>query len=191
MGGNTASAIGEGVYEVFRDDTMSERTIPLANGHSAGDNTPSGRCPDEGSPVANMASGGRVAVLVFNGETPQAMHERILEGFSFSILTRFEKESHLPKDAIRAVMHLPDRTLARRKDAGRLSSEESERLYRLITLFRLAVGLFNSDRAAATQWLQTPRPALGGHTPLALAQTEVGAKQVETLIGQLEHGVIV
>jgi len=141
--------------------------------------------------VANTASGGRVAVLVFNGETPQAMHERILEGFSFSVLTRFEKESQLPKDAIRAVMHLPDRTLARRKDAGRLTSEESERLYRLITLFRLAVGLFNGDRTAATQWLQTPRPALGGQTPLGLAQTEVGAKQVETLIGQLEHGVIV
>jgi putative toxin-antitoxin system antitoxin component (TIGR02293 family) len=166
-------------------------TIPLAVGHSAGDNTPSGRLASEGVPVANRASNGQVAVLVFNGETPQAMHERILEGFPFSVLTRFEKESHLPKDSILTVMHLPERTHARRKDAGRLSSEESERLYRLITLFRSAVGLFNGDRDAATQWLQTPRPALGGQTPLALAQTEVGAKQVETLIRQLEHGVIV
>lgn len=28
----------------------------------------------------------------------------------------------------------------------------------------------------ATQWLQTRRPALGGHTPLELAQTEVGGE---------------
>jgi uncharacterized protein (DUF2384 family) len=38
-------------------------------------------------------------------------------------------------------------------------------------------------------WLRSPNRALGGESPLALSKTEVGAREVENLIGRLEHGV--
>jgi putative toxin-antitoxin system antitoxin component (TIGR02293 family) len=120
---------------------------------------------------------------------PQAVHDRILEGFPYAALERFERESQLPREVVQEVIQLPARTLARRKDSGRLSPEESERLYRLASLFSKAVELFETDVLAAREWMRTPRPALGNRTPVELAKTEVGARQVEDLIGRLGHGV--
>jgi uncharacterized protein (DUF2384 family) len=52
-----------------------------------------------------------------------------------------------------------------------------------------AVELFNGDVPEAVAWLRRPRRALAGHTPLAYSGTELGAREVENLIGQLEYGV--
>ena len=49
--------------------------------------------------------------------------------------------------------------------------------------------LFEGDADAARRWLRAPQTALGGEPPLGLASTEVGSRQVEDLITQLEHGV--
>jgi len=38
-------------------------------------------------------------------------------------------------------------------------------------------------------WLTSAQPALGGAVPLDLAKSEVGAREVERLVGRLEHGV--
>ena len=79
---------------------------------------------------------------------------------------------------------------SRRKSKGKFTPEESERLLRLGTVFEQAVELFEGDRAAALRWLTAPRKALEGKTPLAYARTELGAREVEDLIGRLEHGVV-
>jgi putative toxin-antitoxin system antitoxin component (TIGR02293 family) len=56
-------------------------------------------------------------------------------------------------------------------------------------LFANTLELFEGDRDAATDWLTTAQPALGGIVPLDLAKSEVGAREVERLVGRLEHGV--
>ena len=61
----------------------------------------------------------------------------------------------------------------------------------LASLFRKAIDLFHGDDESAMRWLKSPRPALGGETPLELAKTDIGARQVETLIEQVRHGVFV
>jgi putative toxin-antitoxin system antitoxin component (TIGR02293 family) len=104
-------------------------------------------------------------------------------------LERFRKTSLLPLDVILRVVQLPPRTLARRKARNKLSGPESERLVRLSFVFDKAVELFEGDPEAARQWLRSPAPALGGLTPLAAVETELGAQEVESLIGRLEHGV--
>lgn len=80
------------------------------------------------------------------------------------------------------------RTLARRKQAGRLRKDESERLYRLRQLFERAVEVFENDEAAR-RWFRSPQAALGGSTPLAFADVEPGAREVERLLGRIEQGV--
>jgi putative toxin-antitoxin system antitoxin component (TIGR02293 family) len=62
-------------------------------------------------------------------------------------------------------------------------------LLRASRLFGRTLELFEGDRDAATEWLTTAQPALGGARPIDLANTDVGAREVETLIGRLEHGV--
>jgi uncharacterized protein (DUF2384 family) len=35
----------------------------------------------------------------------------------------------------------------------------------------------------------SPQPALGGETPIDVARTELGSREVENLAGRVEHGV--
>jgi putative toxin-antitoxin system antitoxin component (TIGR02293 family) len=110
-------------------------------------------------------------------------------GFSFKTLHVLESRSGLALSRLASVIGIPERTLARRKASGRLTSEESERLLRISAVFEDAVDLFEGDVAAAVNWLTTPRKALGDRPPLAYARTEPGAREVENLIGRLEHGI--
>lgn len=87
------------------------------------------------------------------------------------------------------IVNIPRRTLLRRREEGRLSSEESERLVRASRVFAKALSLFEGDRAGAVAWLGERRSALGGEPPFALLRNDVGAREVEALIDRLEYGV--
>lgn len=117
------------------------------------------------------------------------LHQRVKEGLSFAALERLRRAMGLPAHTFAGILHVPLRTLQRRKEEGRLRTDESDRLVRLARLFGGAIQLFEGDAAAARPWLESPLAALGGSAPLDLAQTEPGAGEVETLIGRLEHGV--
>jgi putative toxin-antitoxin system antitoxin component (TIGR02293 family) len=41
----------------------------------------------------------------------------------------------------------------------------------------------------ARRWVNSPQVGLGGAIPLDFAETEVGAREVEDLLGRIEHGV--
>jgi putative toxin-antitoxin system antitoxin component (TIGR02293 family) len=43
--------------------------------------------------------------------------------------------------------------------------------------------------ANARSWLVEPARAFHGECPLDYADTEIGAREVEALLGRLEHGV--
>jgi putative toxin-antitoxin system antitoxin component (TIGR02293 family) len=62
-------------------------------------------------------------------------------------------------------------------------------LLRVSSLFEKSVDLFEGDVAAAVNWLTSPKKALNRQTPLLYARTEVGAREVEDLIGRLDHGI--
>jgi len=70
-----------------------------------------------------------------------------------------------------------------------LTPHESERLLRLALVFEKTVDLFEGNADAARDWLNTSNKALAGESPLAMVETEIGAREVEDLIGRLEHGV--
>ena len=83
---------------------------------------------------------------------------------------------------------IPVSTLTRRKRSGKLSQHESERLYRVIHVFNRAVEVLGSDMAAKN-WITNPVKALDWSTPLAYLETEIGTKEVEAVLGRIEHGV--
>jgi len=121
-------------------------------------------------------------------DTP-TLHARVRAGLSFTALQRLLRVTALPMHVAAAILHIPPRTLQRRRVAGRLQPDESDRLVRLSRIIGKAIELFEGDPEGARQWLGAPVTALGGATPLALSQTEPGALEVERLIGRLEHGV--
>jgi putative toxin-antitoxin system antitoxin component (TIGR02293 family) len=118
-----------------------------------------------------------------------ALIDEVRTGLPFKTLESFSSESGIGVSEIASLIDLPERTLARRKVAGRLTSGESERLLRLSKVFEQAVSLFEGNVPAAVAWLETPKRALGDKSPWTYLQTEIGAREVEDLMGQLEHGV--
>jgi putative toxin-antitoxin system antitoxin component (TIGR02293 family) len=79
-------------------------------------------------------------------------------------------------------------TLHRRKLAGQLAPDESEKVIRFARLFSQAKEVFGG-KEEARQWLAFPQYGLGGAIPLEYARTELGAREVENLLGAIEHGV--
>ena len=93
-------------------------------------------------------------------------------------------------DELAKLIHIPPRTYARRVAAhARLKIPEGERAVRVMRLYDTAKQLFGTHDDTR-RWLSMELPALGRRTPLDLARTEQGARAVETLIGQIEHGIV-
>jgi putative toxin-antitoxin system antitoxin component (TIGR02293 family) len=121
-------------------------------------------------------------------DTPRLV-ERVEEGFSFGELERLRQNVGLSREEISELVQIRPRTLDRRKKEGQLHPDESDRLLRASRVFGRAIALFEGDVEGALRWLSSSQRALGGAVPLEMARTEIGAREVEALIGRLEHGV--
>ena len=115
--------------------------------------------------------------------------KKVEAGLSFEAFERVGRVSGLSTDALRSAIRIAPRTLARRRQEKKLSPEESDRLVSLSRLLSLAIELFEGDVRAALDWFTAKNRALGGMSPLSAASTEVGSREVEAVIGRLEHGV--
>lgn len=83
---------------------------------------------------------------------------------------------------------LPRKTLAHRRKLGTLTPEQSDRLVRVARVIADAEQTFGSQAKAST-WLRRPNLALSGEQPLDLLDTDGGAREVETLLGRIAHGI--
>jgi putative toxin-antitoxin system antitoxin component (TIGR02293 family) len=83
---------------------------------------------------------------------------------------------------------LPRKTLANRRKLGTLTPEQSDRLVRVARVLAAAEETFGSQEKAGV-WLRRPTVALGGECPLQLLDTDEGAREVETLLGRISHGI--
>jgi putative toxin-antitoxin system antitoxin component (TIGR02293 family) len=115
--------------------------------------------------------------------------QAISNGFSFVTLERVRKETGLPMEQLAVSIGMSPRTLTRRKKEKKLSASESDRLVTVSRLLAQAVELFEGDKEKALRWFMQSNRALGKLSPLEMAGTETGAREVENLIGRLEHGV--
>jgi putative toxin-antitoxin system antitoxin component (TIGR02293 family) len=113
----------------------------------------------------------------------------IREGLEYHSIEHFIRKTNLRKEEAINIVQISPRTLIRRKEKGRFSRDESDRLVRAARIFSQAQQLFEGDPAATNRWLKTSQPALGGATPIEYAKTEAGAREVEALINRLEYGI--
>ncbi|MEK7833823.1 MAG: antitoxin Xre/MbcA/ParS toxin-binding domain-containing protein [Acidobacteriota bacterium] len=135
---------------------------------------------------------GQVAAHIWLGikaANPVQLVQAIENGFPFATLERVRKETGLSIERLTAAIGLSPRTLTRRKKEKKLSAYESDRLVTLTRLLAQSVALFEGQKPSALRWFVQPNRALGNLSPLEMASTETGAREVENLIGRLEHGV--
>jgi putative toxin-antitoxin system antitoxin component (TIGR02293 family) len=118
-----------------------------------------------------------------------ALVAEIHKGLPFAAFEELVERTGLPREALAKTIQVPMRTLARRSVEGRFRAEESDRLLRIARIVDQSANLFEGDLYAARNWLATKQLALNDATPMDYASTEVGAREVESLIGRLEQGI--
>lgn len=114
------------------------------------------------------------------------LRDAIREGFPHAVLGELMQASGLTLKELAVALDLSTRSLQRRS-RGRLARFESDRLYRMARLLALARGTLG-DAARASRWLKRTNRALGGVAPIAAIDTELGARQVENILGRIAYG---
>lgn len=112
----------------------------------------------------------------------------VRKGISSAAVDSLARAVDLPRAELATALGISERTMARRKKEGMLSSEESAKLVRLARVVARAHDVF-ADADAALDWLKASNAALSGTTPLSLLDTEIGAETVLDTLGRIEHGV--
>ena len=117
------------------------------------------------------------------------LREAARSGLPYASLETVIVKLRLGRDEAAAVLHLPQRTIARRKKEQRLQADESDRVLRLARIgAQASATLGNEDKAA--KWLRRPNRALGNRTPLEVLDSDIGTRQVEEVLARIEHGSI-
>jgi putative toxin-antitoxin system antitoxin component (TIGR02293 family) len=119
---------------------------------------------------------------------PGKLIEKLKAGLPVSELEALRAELEVPMEKLAPMLGISKATYHRRKLSGRLEAAESDRLVRFARLLGMAATVMES-LAAARRWLTSPQVGLGGAVPLEYAETEIGAREVEDLLGRIEYGV--
>ncbi len=135
-----------------------------------------------------MANPSAELFLSLRATNPAELRDAVRQGLPFSALEALTRQLEISPQQCSAVLGIPPRTVARRKEARQLNPQESDRLYRVARAASQAVAVLGSlDKARL--WLKTPNRALGGDRPLDLLDTEIGARQVEDILLRLNYGI--
>lgn len=122
------------------------------------------------------------------GDGPAGLVAMIRKGLPMVEFQALAAWLKITEEELAPLLGISRATLHRRKKSGHLEMPESERLVRIARLLGRATAIFD-DEDAARDWLKTPAVAFSGETPLDFADTDIGAREVENLLGRLEHGV--
>jgi putative toxin-antitoxin system antitoxin component (TIGR02293 family) len=115
--------------------------------------------------------------------------EMIRKGLPSGSLTVLGEKLDLKNAALSKNLGIPQRTLTRRLSRhSRLTAAESDRAVRLARVYATAVEMIG-DADKAAKWLQTPNRALGGEVPINQVDTDLGAREVENVLGRIAYGV--
>lgn len=132
--------------------------------------------------LANTAAAKRLA------PSHLAVVKALQAGLPYGELETLRAAFDLPMDQLAPMLGISKATLHRRKAEGKLDTAESDRVVRFARLLGKAIEVMESEDAAK-QWMTSAQFGLAGDTPLHFAETEVGAREVEDLLGRIEHGV--
>ncbi len=109
-------------------------------------------------------------------------------GVTGAVLRAVRERLGLTIADVSRVLGAGERTVIRKEQQrAPLSTTESDRAYRLARVADLALEMIGDERKA-TAWLRTPSTYLGGETPVALLDTEIGTDLVVESLYAIGHG---
>ncbi len=130
---------------------------------------------------------GRPAPTGFSEEERPFVHDEIVRGIAARRVKKLIERGVL--DAKQVFRIIPERTFGRRLAKGEpLKPTEADAIGRLIRITEEAEKTFgNAD--FAHKWLTYPNPALRDRIPIEMAETDAGAREVETILTRIAYGV--
>lgn len=131
------------------------------------------------------ALGGRDKLLA-DIQKESEMDQLVRMGIPYAACIYFQHKLKLTISEIRAFTGF--KRIPKKDSEARLSTISSDRLYRLARIYALAVNALG-DEGNAVEWLKRPQWGLGGVIPFEKTKTELGAKEVENLLGRIEFSV--
>lgn len=135
----------------------------------------------------SKAKRGRQTASGFGEEERPFVHDEIVRGIAARRVKKLIDRGVLGAKQVYRV--IPERTFGRRlaKDET-LKASEADAIGRLIRITEEAEKTFgNTD--FAHKWLTYPNPALRDLIPIEMAETDAGAREVETILTRIAYGV--
>ena len=112
----------------------------------------------------------------------------IRAGYSALILKAASSYFDVPDARIQSIAQVPASTASRlQKKQARIDPAASERVYRMGSVTRMAIEVFENE-AAAIDWMRQPNRALASAAPLELMDTEPGAVSVRQVLNAIATG---
>jgi putative toxin-antitoxin system antitoxin component (TIGR02293 family) len=130
----------------------------------------------------------QIDAIAIQAENTDHLISQLKQGLPTDAFDMLKERLNITDNTLSRIVQIPQRTLNRRREKGRLRTDESERVLRLAQVCDMAFNVFGS-REKAESWLKTPARGLGGKIPLEYADTDLGAHEVINLLGRIDHGV--
>lgn len=166
-------------------ERQSKKSSPKTVVHHKGGQ---GNARKSGGGVVSYYVHGPSGKIVAADYTPAKLIEVLRVGLPVQELHELQVSLDVPMEKLFPMLGISKATLHRRKAGGRLGQAESDRVVRFARLMGKAIEVMESEENAR-QWLAAPQYGLSGAVPLEYAETEVGAREVEDLLGRIENGV--
>ncbi|WP_346428595.1 antitoxin Xre/MbcA/ParS toxin-binding domain-containing protein [Burkholderia cenocepacia] len=171
-----------------------ERHIIMARNQSAGRQSATRPAavkaakPTVGS--KQLGSHGRDIEMFLGQFDALEQRRQIREGMEASIIDRVAKNLlNVPVQTLLAGLGLPSSTILRKiAREERLSPAESDRVARVLYVFRLAMDVFENETLAA-EWMQLPHAELAGLRPLEVLDSQPGYDRVRDLLMRVIYGI--
>lgn len=164
------------------------RLTPQPKAMASGKSHSSAPKKEEGGIVMSYVQGQHAAAALIQ-LTPANLIKLLDAGLPFQELQDLQASLDVTSDRLSPMLGISKATFHRSKGAAsRLSPAVSDRVIRYARILGFAVKVFG-DLADAKQWLSSPQFGLGGAVPLDYAKTEIGAREVENLLGRIQYGV--
>lgn len=109
-------------------------------------------------------------------------------GLPYAAVEHVQDHLEAPDDLLARALGISLRTLSRRREAGKLTTGESDRLVLLAEIIGLARRALDGAEAAR-EWLSTPHSMLEGESPLDYMDTVAGMEEVKKMLYHIEYGI--
>jgi putative toxin-antitoxin system antitoxin component (TIGR02293 family) len=121
------------------------------------------------------------------------IHSRInniKKGYPIDKFEQLKEALGVNKEKLAKIASISLATMHRRKvSLRRLTSDESEKIYRLEKLYETALDVLENKDNVKT-WFNTSQIVFEGKTPLEYADTLPGSEEVERVLRRMEHGIV-